>query len=139
MKHLFLCPDSKRVQHSTPQVDLDDSKMTFADGTISVEPEPGCQTRSDQLRAALQSPSVQVANPDSATPALSHVSDSSDLEIGLDCGESLLPLFRDISALCYFLHSAYHYLDSKSDTLTSLCMMDLNIYYIYIYIHICYI
>ncbi len=137
MKQLFLCPDSKRVQHSTPQVDLDDSKMKFADGTISVEPEPGCQTRSDQLRAALQSPSVQVANPDSATPALSHLSDSSDLEIGLDCGESLLPLFRDISALCYFLHSAYHYLDCKSDTLTSLCRMDLNIYYIYI--HICYI
>lgn len=78
-------------------MDLDDSEMKLADGTISVEPEPGSP--------ALQSLSVQAANPDPATPALSHVSDSSDLEISLDCGESLLPLFRDIAALCYFLHS----------------------------------
>lgn len=86
-------------------MDLDDSEMKLADGTISVEPEPGCQTRSDQVCSDLQSPSVQVASPDPATPVLSRVSDSSDLEISLDCGESLLPLCRDISALYYFLHS----------------------------------
>ncbi|KTF77125.1 hypothetical protein cypCar_00015867 [Cyprinus carpio] len=86
VKHLFPCRDSKRVQHSTPQVDLDDSEMKLADGTISVEPEPGCQTRSDQVCSDLQSPSVQVASPDPATPVLSRVSDSSDLEISLDCG-----------------------------------------------------
>ncbi|XP_026131746.1 5'-AMP-activated protein kinase catalytic subunit alpha-2-like [Carassius auratus] len=86
VKHLFPCRDSKRVEDSTPQVALDDSEIKLADETISVEPEPGCQTRSDQVCAALQPSSVQEADQDPATPAVSCVSDSSDLEISMDSG-----------------------------------------------------
>lgn len=108
VKHLFLCRDSTRTPVEVP------SEMKSVDDDIPVEPEPEpvCLSRSEQVCAALQSStSVQAADADQDAPVLMHVSDSSDSEISLDCGESSLPF--DISAF----FSTSHYFGCESDTL----------------------
>ncbi|XP_052394987.1 uncharacterized protein LOC127942957 [Carassius gibelio] len=111
VKHLFLCCDLNRVQHLTPEPDLDDSEpmpaqatseIKSADEVVPVEAEPVCLQ--NHLCVDLQSSSVQSADAD-ADPDLSHVSDLSDSESELDCGESLLALIYVVSALFYFLCS----------------------------------
>lgn len=116
VKHLFLCCDLNRVQHLTPQPDLDDSepmpvqaasKIKSADEVVPVEPEPVCLQ--NHVCVDLQSSSVQSAVADQ---------DLSDLESELDCGESLLALIYVFCALFYFLCSLL--LLCKPNTLTSL-------------------